>query len=314
MKNALLRIIFVAVMIACSSACASEQHTRLKKGGAVLDVTFPEESLSVTQADLLHWVENAADAVTTYYGRFPVAHLQLKIRAGDRRGIHGGTTYPADGGLIVIHVGRETRPEDLQHDWMLTHEMIHLAFPSMARSHHWIEEGISTYVEPIARVQSGQLSAESMWHDVVRDMPQGLPEQDDQGLDRTHTWGRTYWGGALFCLIADVRIREQTHNRKGLQDALRAIVAAGGVITEDWDIERALRIGDQGTGTSVLMTLYREMANQPVAVDLPGLWRRLGIEVHGPQVVFDSAAPLSQARKTITQRNPRAGAVSGTSP
>ena len=91
----------------------------------------------------------------------------------------------------------------------------------MARTHHWIEEGISVYVEPIARVQAGQLSAERMWSDVVRDMPQGEPEPDDRGLDHTHTWGRTYWGGAMFCLVADVRIRQQTGNRKGLQDALR---------------------------------------------------------------------------------------------
>ena len=77
----------------------------------------------------------------------------------------------------------------------------------MATNHHWIEEGISVYVEPIARVQAGQLSAERMWHDVVRDMPQGEPEADDKGLDHTPTWGRTYWGGALFCLVADVRVR-----------------------------------------------------------------------------------------------------------
>ena len=41
----------------------------------------------------------------------------------------------------------------------------------------------------------------------------GLPEPGDEGLDYTHTWGRTYWGGATFCLLADVRIRRETHNR-----------------------------------------------------------------------------------------------------
>src|SRR5271169_4990068 len=146
---------------------------------------------------------------------------------------------------------------------MLTHEMIHLAFPSMAENHHWIEEGISVYVEPIARVQAGQLSAAAMWHDLVRDMPQGEPQPDDRGLDRTHTWGRTYWGGAMFCLVADVRIRKETANRKGLQDALRAIVDAGGSITQDWDIERALAVGDKATGTTVLIDLYREAREKP---------------------------------------------------
>ena len=40
----------------------------------------------------------------------------------------------------------------------MTHEMVHLAFPSVAREHHWIEEGITTYVEPIARAETGELA------------------------------------------------------------------------------------------------------------------------------------------------------------
>jgi hypothetical protein len=37
----------------------------------------------------------------------------------------------------------------------------------------------------------------------------------------------------MFCLVADVEIRRATGNRKGLQDALRAIVAAGATINTD---------------------------------------------------------------------------------
>jgi hypothetical protein len=106
---------------------------------------------------------------------------------------------------------------------MMTHELVHLAFPDVAEDHHWIEEGIATYVEPIARVQIGDLTPERIWTDMLRDMPKGEPQPFDQGLDHTHTWGRTYWGGALFCLLADVRIRQETNNRTGLQDALRGI-------------------------------------------------------------------------------------------
>jgi len=91
--------------------------------------------------------------------------------------------------------------------------MTHFAFPSVAENHHWIEEGISTYVEPIARVQAKHLDANEMWFELVRDLPQVLPGRGDRGLDHTHTWGRTYWGGALYCLLADVQIRRETHNR-----------------------------------------------------------------------------------------------------
>jgi hypothetical protein len=82
-------------------------------------------------------------------------------------------------------------------DWELTHEMVHFSFPSVERRHHWIEEGIATYVEPIGRASIGILTAEQVWGEMRRDMPQGLPEAGDQGLDHTHTWGRTYWGGAF---------------------------------------------------------------------------------------------------------------------
>src|SRR5205823_14815394 len=61
-------------------------------------------------------------------------------------------------------------------------------FPLGRGNHHWIEEGIATYVEPIARIRAGYLAPRRMWVDLVRDMPQGLPQKGDRGLDRTHTW------------------------------------------------------------------------------------------------------------------------------
>jgi hypothetical protein len=187
---------------------------------------------------------------------------------------------------------------------MMTHEFVHTGFPSVDNEHHWIEEGLATYVEPIARVQAGTLTPQRIWSDMVRDMGQGEPQEGDEGLDRTHTWARTYWGGALFCLVADVRIREQTKNRKGLQDALRGIAAAGGTISVDWPLEKALKTGDASTGTTVLTDLYNQMKVTPVPVDLPALWKRLGIMQSGRTVVFHDDAPESAIRKAITARRP----------
>jgi len=140
-----------------------------------------------------------------------------------------------------------------------------------------------------------------MWGDLIRDLPQGLPGPGDQGLDRTHTWGRTYWGGALFCFLADVQIHQKTQNRKGFESALRGILAAGGNISEDWPLERALRVGDEASGTDVLEDLYKGMADKPVTVDLPNLWRELGIQrSQDGDVSFVDDAPLASVRKSIT--------------
>jgi predicted metalloprotease with PDZ domain len=103
----------------------------------------------------------------------------------------------------------------------------------------------------------------------------------------------------MFALLADVRIREQTKNRKGLQDALRGILDAGGNITQDWDIERTFAVGDKATGTTVLTDLYHEMRDKAVPVDLAALWKKLGIQRKGEGSVEFVAAPLATVREAI---------------
>jgi len=274
----------------------------LKIGGATITVTYGAGKFDLPPDALYGWVVHAAEAVTAYYGRFPVPEVRLRVNPVEgRTGVFHGTTWGKPYGAFTrISVGSQTTAEELDNDWMLTHEFTHTGFPSVDEAQHWMEEGMATYVEPIARVQAGNLTEERIWSDMLRDMGQGEPQLGDEGLDHTHTWARTYWGGALFCLVADVRIHERTQNRKGLQDALRAIVAAGGTIRVDWPLERALKVGDAATGVPVLTDLYNEMKAKPGAVDLPDLWGRLGIERSGRTVVFHDDAPLSAIRKAIT--------------
>jgi len=163
-----------------------------------------------------------------------------------------------------------------------------------------MEEGLATYVEPIARIEAGQMRAIQMWTDLARDMHKGVPSPDEKGLDNTHTWASTYWGGALFCFLADVQIREQTHNKMGLQDALRGILNAGGDIRQDWDIEKAFEIGDKTVGVPVLMNLYSKMKNDPMPVDLPAMWKKLGVEPEGRTVHLNDDAPLAAIRRALT--------------
>lgn len=277
----------------------------IKVGASTLEVDFAEGSLDLPKAAVLNHVAAAASAVATYYGHFPVARARvLIIPVAGRHGILQGTTWGdmrGFPGFTRIRIGEHTTAADLADDWMMTHELVHMAFPSLPDDQHWMEEGLATYVEPIARVMTGELTAKKIWSDMVRDMHQGEPGPGDEGLDHTHTWGRTYWGGAMFCLIADVQIRRETKNRKGLQDALRAIVEQGGTIDHDWPIEKALEIGDKATGTNVLMDQYAKWKDAPVTVDLPKLWNELGIEPGPDGIEFEKVAPLAKVREAITK-------------
>ena len=259
------------------------------------------------------WVATSARAVTHYYGQPPVPHLLVMVNPGNRDGVGFGTTMGGGGAAISIAVGRGVDAKQLREDWVLVHEMVHTAVPDMLGPQHWLEEGLATYVEPLVRSRAGLVSAEELWTDWMRNMPKGNPQAGDRGLDNTPTWGRTYWGGALFCLVADVGIRERTHNAKSLDDALREILHSGGSIAASWDMARVTSVGDGATQVPVLGELYAKMASSPSPVDLPALWKRLGVSLVGGRVSFDDRAPLADVRRAMTSTPLRESAQRGMS-
>jgi len=277
----------------------------LKIGGATIQVDFAPGTFDLGDDAILRHVRTAAEAVSAYYGRFPVPRDRvLIIPVAGRSGVLQGTTWgDMDGwpAFTRMRIGEHITQADLNDDWMMTHEMVHTAFPSLPDDEHWMEKGLATYIDPLARVMVGDLTAKRVWHDMMRDMHQGEPRAGDEGLNHTDTWGRTYWGGAMFCLVADVNIRKETHNRKGLRDALRAIVNAGGTIDQDWDLEKALEIGDRATGTHVLARQYAEWKDKAVTVDLDALWNELGVQWGPEGIQFVATAPLAAIREAIAK-------------
>lgn len=276
------------------------QTTPISVGKSRLNVGFAPGELALPRAAILSWIERSAKAVAIYYGRFPVEEARILVVPAAGRGVTGGQAFGYRGAAIRLMVGAESTKEDLVRDWKAVHEMVHLVLPDVDQKHLWLAEGLAVYVESIARVQAGDLTDIKIWGEFARDMPKGLPQAGDRGLDFTPTWGRTYWGGAIFCLEADVDIRKRTGNRLGLQDGLRGILAAGGNHEQDWSIDRILTVADAATGTSVMTELYEKMRDHPAEVDLGALWRDLGVSAVGGRAVFDDTAQDAGIRKAIT--------------
>jgi hypothetical protein len=316
MARFLHRLPVLVLLLSSCFACAQPWRAaagiaathQLSVGGATIQVDFANGAMDLTPDQILEHIRKAANAITTYYGRFPVTRARILVvpaQDGRREAISGTTWGDVDGvpAFTRLRVAEHATQTDLDRDWVTTHELDHFAFPSLPDENHWMEEGLASYVEPIARVMTGELKERGIWADMVRGMPQGEPAAGDQGLDHTHTWGRTYWGGALFCLVADVEIRRQTGNHKGLQDALRAIVEQGGTIDHDWPLERALEAGDKATGTHVLTEMYAKWKDAPVRVDLPKLWEQLGVRATNDGVELLPNAKLADAREAITRKS-----------
>ena len=288
-----------AILFAMLSAPAVLAAESVSVAGGEIAIEFSRAPGGLDRARMRAWVQDSANAVVSYYGRFPVENLRLVVTPASGRGIGGGRTWAHRGALIRIRVGESSNAQDYADDWVLVHEMTHLALPSLPDANEWFEEGLATYVESVARAQAGELSAEQVWAGFVNGMPNGLPQSGDRGLDNTHTWGRTYWGGALFCLLADIEIRRRTENLRGLQDALRAILALGNMEDRS-DLQPLLTAGDRAVGVPVLTEMYLRYRNEPVGMDLDALWNRLGILREGQAIRLDDSAQEATIRRSIT--------------
>ena len=289
------------------SAFGTMKERTVSVPGGNVNVAFIPGPLALNEQQLLSWVENSARAVSSYYGGLPVAREQLLLLPGGPDGIGFGKSLAGGGVTVFVAVGEDATTQDLAKDWVLTHELIHAAFPAQPRELDWVEEGLATYVEPIARARIGTMSNEAVWSGLVGGLHFGLPEAKDRGIDRTQTWGRRYWGGALFFFLADLEIRRETKGKASLRTALQAILHQVSSNAHRGNLAHAFEVGDKATGTHVLTTQHQAWADTPVPVDLPAVFAALGVHAVGDgrrhedrAVTFDDKAPEAALRIALT--------------
>ena len=307
----MLRIAIMLLVIACSlhagisPAAPAEIETLSKSesaftiGASRISVDIRDHVLRSKKAMLLEWIVYSAETVSQYYGRFPVDNVTIKVQVTDGNAVRFGQAFGGDSPSVRVVVGEQITADVLRKDWIMVHEMVHLAMATVPPESRWWLEGLSTYVESIARAQRGHLSEDFVWNGFYHRMPQGLPKSGDRGLDQTPTWGRTYWGGAMFCLLADIEIRKLTDNRKSLQDALRGILQDGYSMQTSATAMQIFESADRAVGVDVLVPLYQQMRADPFPVDLDKLWQELGIDVKNDAVIYDNEAPLAPIRDAL---------------
>ncbi len=274
--------------------------TVIKLNGGLLEIAFAPGTTSLPRGEILAWAERSASLVVSYYGRPPTPTAKLLFVPVPGRKING-TTYGYAGAASRILFGSDTTSAGLEKDWVLVHELVHHGFPYIVGPRNWMHEGVATYVEPIARAQMGLISADHVWRQLVLGLPHGQPGRGDNGLDGTPTWGRTYWGGAMFFLLADIELRRRTNNRRGLQHVLQLTVAEGGNITQEWTVERFTAASARATGTDVMAQLYDCLKDTPREIVLGALWRDLGVKLVERKVQYNDAAQLAHIRRAITE-------------
>lgn len=245
------------------------------------------------------WIEESAQITVPLFGRFPVDRTTLfVVPAKGESEVVFGKVLSLAGASVVLVLGDRMQPSARHKDWVLVHELFHLGFPTFRGEGRWLGEGLATYYEPILRARAGWTTATEVFHQFARNMPRGQgPRGSSAGLSERDDLDTIYWGGALFCLAADVRIREATRGKKSLDDVLRAALERGGDATHVWTVRDVVSLGDSVTGTSVLSEMYERHAARGEQIDLDSLMASLGVRPDSREE--DDSRPLAWIRREI---------------
>ena len=258
-----------------------------------------DSSYAMPDAAIRSWIEDSANATVPLFGRFPVDRTTLFIvpAAGEDEVVFGKVLSLA-GASVVVVVGDRMPPSSRHKDWVLVHELFHLGFPTFRGEGRWLGEGLATYYEPILRARAGWTTDGEVFRQFARNMPRGQASQgSNAGLSARDDLDTIYWGGALFCLAADVRIREETRGKRSLDDVLRAALERGGDATHVWTVRDVLKLGDYTTGTTVLSEMFDRYAARGERIDFESLMASLGVAADGREI--DDTRPLAWIRRAI---------------
>jgi hypothetical protein len=251
-------------------------------------------------------VKDAAGCVAGLFGRFPVDATVFVVPVRGAEDVVFGRVLSLAGASVALLFGEDTKAAAMHGEWVPVHELFHLATPSFVGEAHWLEEGLATYYEPLLRERAGWMHPEDLWRHFADQMKRGLRKPGDApALEDRDDIDSTYWGGALFAFVADVRIREATAGKKSLDDALRASLATLGDATHSATLADFVRVGDEATGTRALADLVAHDAVAGEPVDLDRLWAALGVVVReGGAVELRDGAPEAALRKALSAGQP----------
>ena len=116
--------------------------------------------------------------------------------------------------------------------WELVHELLHVSFPNLPNEQSWFRRGHG-HVPRAVRARARRPHRPRPRCGIGSRGACPSARRAAAPLDGATSWARVYWRAApLFCLLADVEIRTRTRGARSLDDALRAVLAAGGNVSK----------------------------------------------------------------------------------
>ena len=250
---------------------------------------------------LKKWVRDMGNTLSEYLGFFPVNQLQVLLLENTRfkSGPVPWGEVKRGGGFGIGFVVNSQRPiKEFYADWTATHEFSHLLIPNLESTDGWLSEGLASYLQYVLMAQSGEISPELAWENLLAGFNRGLNgtkrlrgERLVETAERRRRGGRTmryYWSGAVYFFTADVRLRQTTNGRVGLPEVLSQLNQCCIKSRYEWSGIRLAEKMDEISASSVFSELYNEFAYSKSFPEFEPIFQQLGMKISDDEVALQA--------------------------
>ena len=257
---------------------------------SVLDGDHPAEA-----DDMKRWIAEAANAVATLYGSFPLASPQVLVVPRGESGEAVPWAQVLRGGGAAAHFFVDaSRPlSEFSEDWTAAHEFSHMLMPYIHRDDAWLSEGFASYYQNVLRARAGMLDPEQAWDKLYKGFQRGRDgtrgktlSEASRSMGRDRAFMRVYWSGAAIALAADVELRRRTGGAQSLDTAMAALRDCCLPSERAWTGREVFDRLDRLTGDTVFRELYDAHVPGRRFPDVGEVSASLGIVERGDRLRF----------------------------
>jgi hypothetical protein len=284
------------------------QEREVAVAGARLHIAVLDARPKADEQQIADWLRDAADAVASLYGRFPVESLQVVVVPGAHSPGPVPSAYVLRGGGPGAHFFiNQRRPiAEFRADWSAVHELSHLLLPFVHSDDAWLSEGLASYYQNVLRARTGMITAADAWQSMHGAFERA--RHDESGVTlaaatermyRNGDFMRVYWEGAAIMLLADHRLRSRSGGAQSLGSVLDQLQHT---LPPDsgWHAADLLRRLDEIAGGSVFADLYEREVKSDTFPDLGEIYRLFGLEPGADgKLSVNDGAPARAERDAI---------------
>ncbi len=265
------------------------------------------------------WLSEAAFAVATLYGRFPLESPQFLVVPYRRSGepVPWARVHRGGGPAAHFFIDQRRPLQEFRDDWTATHELSHMLLPYVSRDDAWLSEGVASYYQNVLRARAGMISTPVAWSKLYAGFQRGVRggargrtlRAASRNMGRSGGYMRVYWSGAAITLLADVRLRQLTDGELSMDVALDRLQACCLSHERMWTAKELFEHLDELTDSDVFTTLYDEHVHARTFPEVRETLEQLGVRERRGNISLVRDAPLAHIRDAIMEMPPAVAAA-----